>query len=181
MAALLDPRYKSLDFLDEKQRIIQKLCSEFDEVEIPASEPLNNPASYDAEPSRSHKEYRQRRQIKNKKGNKSYLSTPIVDEIPNYLTLPLALEPENPLIWWKLRLQMFPKLAKIARKYLAVPATSVSSERLFSDAGNLINTKRTNLDTNLVAKILFLKRNIKTMHVFASEWDEDETSHVEID
>ncbi|GBC41300.2 zinc finger BED domain-containing protein 1-like [Rhizophagus irregularis DAOM 181602=DAOM 197198] len=134
---------------DEKQRIIQKLRSEFGDVEIPASEPLNNPASYDAEPSRSHKEY--------------------------------SLETENPLIWWKLRLQMFPKLAKIAQKYLAVPATSVSSERLFSDAGNLINAKRTNLDTNLVAKILFLKRNIKTMHVFASEWDEDETSHVEID
>ncbi|PKC61946.1 hypothetical protein RhiirA1_268627 [Rhizophagus irregularis] len=70
MAALLDPRYKSLDFLDEdeKQRIIQKLRSEFGEVEIPASEPLNNPASYDAEPSRSHNEYRQRWQMKNKKG-----------------------------------------------------------------------------------------------------------------
>ncbi|GBC35432.2 zinc finger BED domain-containing protein 1-like [Rhizophagus irregularis DAOM 181602=DAOM 197198] len=103
MAALLDPRYKSLDFLDEEK---------------------NNELSKNSAVNL---------------GDKSYSSTPIVDEITNYLTLPLALETENPLIWWKLRLQMFPKLARISRKYLAVPATSVS------------------------------------------KWDEDETSHVEID
>jgi hypothetical protein len=96
------------------------------------------------------------------------------------LSLPLALKTENPLDWWKLRLQMFPKLARIARKYLAVLATSVSSERLFSDAENLINTKRTSLDTNLAGKMLFLKRNLNIMHIFASEWD-NETSHIEID
>jgi hypothetical protein len=118
MAALLDPRYKNLDFLDddEKQRIIQKLRSELGGVETSTSEPLNNPsAPLDAESSmRSHKVYRQRRQMKNKKGDKSYLNTPIIDEITNYLSLPLALETENPLDWWKLQLQMFPKLARIA-------------------------------------------------------------------
>ncbi|CAG8706944.1 5843_t:CDS:2 [Rhizophagus irregularis] len=132
MAALLDPRYKNLDFLDddEKQRIVQKLRSELGGVKTSTSEPLNNPSTpLNAESSmRSHKEYRQR----------------------------------------------------IAQKYLAVPATSVSSERLFSDAGNLINTKRTSLDTNLAAKMLFLKRNLNTMHAFASEWN-DEMSHIEID
>ncbi|GET63681.1 hypothetical protein RIR_jg29235.t1 [Rhizophagus irregularis DAOM 181602=DAOM 197198] len=92
----------------------------------------------------SHKEYHQQRQMKNKRGDKSYPNTPIIDEITNYLSLPLALETENPLDWWKLRLQM------------------------------------TSLNTNLAAKMLFLKRNLNTMHVFASEWD-DETSHIEID
>ncbi|GBC17784.2 hypothetical protein RIR_jg22299.t1 [Rhizophagus irregularis DAOM 181602=DAOM 197198] len=156
MAALLDPRYKNLDFLDdnEKQRIVQKLCSELGGVETSTSEPLNNPSTpLNAESSmRLHKEYRQRRQMKNKRGDKSYSNTPIIDEITNYLSLPLALETENPLDY----------------------------ERLFSDAENLINTKRTSLDTNLAAKMLFLKRNLNTMHVFASEWD-DETSHIEID
>ncbi|GBC29861.2 zinc finger BED domain-containing protein 1-like [Rhizophagus irregularis DAOM 181602=DAOM 197198] len=122
--------YSALIFYWNIPNDLGLMAALLDPLEIPGSEPLNNPASYDAEPLRSHKEYHQRRQMKNKKGDKSYSSTPIVDEITNYLTLPLAL---------------------------------------------------TNLDTNLVAKILFLKRNIKTMHVFASEWDEDETSHVEID
>ncbi|CAG8740226.1 25360_t:CDS:1, partial [Racocetra persica] len=40
MAALLDPHYKSLDFVDddEKQLTIQKLRDEFDELEEPTSE-----------------------------------------------------------------------------------------------------------------------------------------------
>ena len=125
----------------------------------------------------SHKEYHQRRQKKIKKA----VPVVILDEITNYLSLPSALETENPLDWWRVRSQNFPKLAKFARKYLAIPATSVSSERLFSDAGNLISAKRTNLDTNLAGQMLFLKRNIKAMQVFAPEWDEDEMNHVEID
>jgi len=32
-----------------------------------------------------------------------------------------------------------------------------------------------------MGQMLFLKRNIKTMQVFAPEWDEDETDHIEID
>jgi zinc finger BED domain-containing protein 1 (E3 SUMO-protein ligase ZBED1) len=183
MAALLDPRYKNLDFLeidDEKEQIIQKLRNEIGEVEVPGPEILDNPApSQDIDSSiRSQKEYRQRRQ---KKIKKAVTNVVISDEVTNYLSLPLALETEDPLNWWKIRSQNFPKLAKFARKYLAIPATSVSSERLFSDAGNLISAKRTNLDTKLVGQMLFLKRNIKTMQVFAPEWDGDETDHIEID
>ena len=104
----------------------------------------------------------------------------ICDEVINYLSLPLALETEDPLDWWRMRSQNFPKLAKFARKYLAIPATSVSSERLFSDADNLISAKRTNLDTKLAGQMLFLKRNLKTMKVFAPEWEENEMNYIEI-
>ena len=36
-------------------------------------------------------------------------------------------------------------------------------------ASNLISAKRTNLDTKLAGQKLFLKRNIKTMKVFAPD------------
>ncbi|GBC29140.2 zinc finger BED domain-containing protein 1-like [Rhizophagus irregularis DAOM 181602=DAOM 197198] len=116
MAALLDPYYKNLDFIEidtKKEQIIQKL---HDEIESSIC---------------SHKEYCQQRQSKTKK---AILNMVICDEIMNYLSLPLALEIENTLDWWQICFQNFPKLAKLARKYLAIPATSVSSERLFSNA-----------------------------------------------
>src|SRR5436189_271238 len=53
----------------------------------------------------------------------------------------------------------FPILSNLARKYLAVSATSTASERLFSDAGNLLTNKRTRMKPTLFKKIMFLKRN----------------------
>jgi hypothetical protein len=52
----------------------------------------------------------------------------------------------------------------------AIPATSVASERLFSDAGHLISPLRNRLNPALVAKMLFLKRHMKIMEVFAPDW-----------
>ena len=46
MAALLDPRYKNLDFLeidDKKEQIIQKLRNEIGKVEVLGPEILDNP------------------------------------------------------------------------------------------------------------------------------------------
>src|SRR6266542_2979416 len=182
MAALLDPRYKNLDFVkdeDERQQIIQKLRDEYNKIN---NEPANSQEEIQLEPvspeegsSRSYKKYQQLRlmKYKNKQQVLNDESTAKVDKIAEYLAMPLAMETEDPLEWWKAHVQIFPNLSKLARKYLVIPATSVSSERLFSDAGNLINAQRTRLNTNLVGKMLFLKRNMNVMNVFARNWNEE--------
>lgn len=174
---MLDPRNKGLDFLgddSEKQLTIQRLHDEFSKLEEQTSELSIHPTPTNTESSmRSHKGYLQQRQLKRKKKDKSVSDSQILDEISSYLLLPSAPSTEDPLGWWKKHLDKFPKLARIARKYLAIPATSVSSERLFSDAGNLISSKRTSLDPALVSKMLFLKRNMNTMQVFAPEWNSE--------
>jgi hypothetical protein len=84
------------------------------------------------------------------------------NEIDDYLSL----EEEgriDPFQWWNNKRSRFPILSKIARKYLGVSATSVSSERLFSDVGNNITVKRTNLDPELVGEMMFLKRNMNLL------------------
>ena len=62
------------------------------------------------------------------------------------------------LKWWSANEKRFPVLARLAQKYLAVPATSVPSERLFSVAGWLLNKKRARMaDDTLDDQMLSMK------------------------
>lgn len=69
--------------------------------------------------------------------------------------------PKNmcPLQWWKNNQQKYPKLSKLARRYLCIPATSTASERAFSKAGNIVTAKRSCLKPDNVKKICFLSSN----------------------
>jgi len=52
---------------------------------------------------------------------------------------------ENPLAWWKIRELKYPIISKIAKVYLAIPASSADSERLFSTAGIILTHRRNRL------------------------------------
>lgn len=51
-------------------------------------------------------------------------------------------------------------LVPVAKKLLAIPATSTPSKRSFSVAGRLIEERRTSLDPDNVNALLFLHSNI---------------------
>ena len=53
---------------------------------------------------------------------------------------------ECPLVWWKSNHERFPIIAKLARKLLCVPATSVPSEWIFSTAGLIVSNLRSSLN-----------------------------------
>ncbi|XP_046873195.1 E3 SUMO-protein ligase ZBED1-like [Hypomesus transpacificus] len=44
----------------------------------------------------------------------------------------------DPLMWWSDNHSRFPQIAKLAQKYMCICATSTSSERMFSTAGNIV-------------------------------------------
>ena len=48
----------------------------------------------------------------------------------------------------------FPYLSRLARRYLAMTATSASVERLFSVAGQVVTTKRARLDPSTVREMM---------------------------
>jgi hAT family protein len=52
--------------------------------------------------------------------------------------------------WWKHHQYEYPCLARIARDYLAIPATSASAERVFSAAADLITKKRGSLNDETI-------------------------------
>ena len=68
---------------------------------------------------------------------------------------------DNPLIWWKMNMSRFQLLGGLAQMYLTVPATSVSSERVFSTAGDFVTAQRANLKPKQVDQLTFLKKNMK--------------------
>lgn len=68
---------------------------------------------------------------------------------------------ECPLQWWKVHQESFPKLCRLARIYLAIPASSASSERVFSRAGLELTDTRKRLAPDRLSRLVFLKSNMK--------------------
>ena len=77
-----------------------------------------------------------------------------VDELTRYLQINVV-EDVDPLEWWWLNQNKFPTVAKLARKYLTLPASSVASERMFSLAGNIVNDNRTRLADDAIKDLVF--------------------------
>ncbi len=65
----------------------------------------------------------------------------------------------NILEWWKVNAATFPLLSQFARNILCIPASSSSSERVFSQSGNIVSNKRTKLDPKNVEKLVYIKEN----------------------
>ncbi len=86
--------------------------------------------------------------------------TPVDIEIDNYKAEPgCASVKDCPLEWWKTHDQKFPILSRLAKKYLAIPATSVPSERVFSDGTNIITKKRASMDPEFAVELIVLHGN----------------------
>lgn len=66
----------------------------------------------------------------------------------------------DPLIWWRDNQSEFPNLARVARKWLGVCATSTASERVFSSCGLALNAKRTKLHGTTLEAQVKLKYNL---------------------
>ena len=81
-------------------------------------------------------------------------------EIQLYLGLREVTDKNLDLLgWWKLHAHMFPALARMARQFLALPASSAGVERLFSSAGTINGNLRKNTKEATMQSLLFVKQN----------------------
>lgn len=80
-------------------------------------------------------------------------------QIEQYTAEPNADLNLNPLDWWKVNQEKFPRLSQLAVKYLGIPATSVPSERVFSTASLVVNRLRSRLSPQHVDMLIFLRKN----------------------
>ncbi|XP_056092489.1 E3 SUMO-protein ligase ZBED1-like [Rhinichthys klamathensis goyatoka] len=89
------------------------------------------------------------------------LEDSVKQEIKVYLSLPPIPAEEDPLVWWKGHASELPHLARVARKLLCIPATSVPSERVFSASGHIVSPQRALLKPDKVNMLTFLHFNLK--------------------
>ena len=63
------------------------------------------------------------------------------------------------MTWWKQKEPLFPRVARLARKFLALPASSAPSERIFSKMNAVVDKRRASLDPDRVERLVFIKEN----------------------
>ncbi|XP_025204441.1 zinc finger BED domain-containing protein 1-like [Melanaphis sacchari] len=154
VASFLDPRYKDLEHeeIEVRENIRCKVQNLL--VETNTSE------------NRVDNEV----PIQKKKGALEYLYGDEVHEVNDvstqfqcYLAEPQLRYDFDPFEWWKSHEKKYPLVAMAAKKFLSIPATSVSSERCFSTAGNVVTPKRNSLAPENVNMLIFLYQNRQLM------------------
>lgn len=83
------------------------------------------------------------------------------EEMDLYCRSPAVPLSEDPLDWWHRHKGTFPLLSRLAKRYMCIPGTSVSAERVFSTAGDVITAKRSALKPDHVDQLVFLHKNLE--------------------
>ncbi|CAM9225809.1 unnamed protein product, partial [Laminaria digitata] len=78
-------------------------------------------------------------------------------ELLQYRGMKPLREDANPLQWWEEHRSTLPLLKELAARVLCVPASSASSERLFSKAGLTLTKQRARLTGSRVAQLVTVR------------------------
>jgi hypothetical protein len=84
--------------------------------------------------------------------------TSVESELNTYTRVQQVPLDTDPLMWRKQHVQEVPRLARMARQYLAVPATSESPERLFSGVGLVKSDLRGSLLDTTLTDVMWVKQ-----------------------
>lgn len=138
IAAVLDPRYKLKGMSEESRgnvlaQLRQMISSQPDTLSCSRSS-INDTTFYYESDSKEQQ-----------------------DELESYLAARREKPKSDVMLFWKVNRNQFPKLSALARQILPIQATSVSSERVFSVAGNVDTPMRNRLSEESVEGIVLLR------------------------
>ena len=87
--------------------------------------------------------------------------SPVTLELNLYKSMPCNPDLDDPLNFWKINERSYPRLSKVAKQHLNVPATSVPVERLFSSAGEILSKNHSSLPPKNANMLLCLHSWLK--------------------
>ncbi len=157
IACLLDPRYRFLKMLPEAEReeVFREVKNLLDELPK-ATDEFEQPPS--------------------KKGRFALIETASedfmeIDEFERYMRTADFSQYNTESkkkhlveLFWNDNEENFPKLFRLAKTRLNIPAASATSERVFSSAGRTYNGSSTNLKPELLDDLLFIKYNFSLLN-----------------
>ena len=174
LSSFLDPRFK-LNYVNNRAKVLEEIENEMSQlIECPVDDDTTSLPST-SNTSESSDTVMTAPPTKKAKGlskvlghclgkSQSNVLTPrqqVKQELDQYLSHPQLDVEESPLLWWKIEAVRYPKVAKLAQKYLCLCATSVPAERVFSCGGNIVSDRRTCLKPERVDSLVFLALNMR--------------------
>lgn len=168
LATISDPRFKDKFFHDSSERrFARRLLEEKRNELLEAQSTSESYCADSAEDTLPPSPKRPRsalwdslQEILEETGCRSESSAAALTDIDQYLSEPVIdFHRTSCYSWWRENSRRFSLLSKLAQRYLSAPATSVPSERLFSDAGNICSDKRNRLASERTETLLFIKNN----------------------
>lgn len=148
---LLDPRFKNLPFVEEKSiRAAHQLL-------------IEKHSTLHEKPLEENEINEQHQKVLNLYGISIEPRGTARTTLDAYFREPPLDPMESPFDWWKTKKITYPALAKLAQKYLARPSTSVPCERLWSEAGLIVNDLRSSLDPDSVSMLTFIEHNAREL------------------
>ena len=157
VASFLDPQFK-LDSVaeEDKSKVESRVKEEAEGAQVEESEEKHkDPQAPEQLPFKKRK----LGDILKKKQSISTTTTTedrVSSEMEQYLLVHLQDSTSDPLDRWRVHVQVYLHLSKLAKCYLCICATSTPSERLFSTAGNVMTKKRSSLKLSKVDMLVFL-------------------------
>ena len=145
ISSLLDPRHKCSIFHENTKEAAIKALQDIFILYSPSNTPSPS------RPKISSREY-----FLNLLNSNNYLHNCEEEELNQYFNSPCD-SGIDPLVWWKLHERDYPILSCIAKDYLSIQATSVSSERAFSVSGLTITKIRNRLDPETARATICMK------------------------
>ena len=154
-ASFFYPRFKDLSFLDAeaKKDLLAEIEDEIRDLEKKDEGKKNKSVS--ANPVEVGKEKKKIRFLgaslrtnTKKEGGEEELKRYALEKMLDY--------DESPFDWWKRRKEEFSLLARLARKYLSVQATSTPAERMMSRLGLILTKRRLAMTGDHFDMIMFL-------------------------
>lgn len=125
---------------------------EYDDIDMPSSPSIGQKRSYsifEDDDIDSDEEYEKLRQ--------SLDSQATFNEFDNYIQLPRIERKIKILDWWRQAAEQYPRLARMARDYFAVPATDAGVEREFSKSRRIATAQRSRLSSKTITNIMLYK------------------------